>query len=120
MEKDEIEKKPYKKGQLAFILKKLVELRKKEDLAPASSHHRVADYVLIVVEDVDFSDIERDENSWREKMCQESSESRECQRRLNKSEEKRSQSQGAHNLGIERGDIASLEIFSVCLDYSMN
>ena len=78
------------------------------------------EYVLVVVEDVDFSDIERDENSWREKMCQESSESRECQRRLNKSEEKRSQSQSAHNLGIRRGDIASLEIFSVCLDYSMN
>ena len=102
---------------------KLVELQKKKTgplRRPPLPHHCVPDYVLVVVEDVDFPDIERDENSWREKMCQESSESRECQQRLNKSEEKRSQSQGAHNLGIERGDIASLEIFSVCLDYSMN
>ena len=96
-------------------------IAKKERLGPAfPPNHRVSDYVLVVVEDVDFPDIERDENSWREKMCQESSESRECQQRLNKSEEKRSQSQGAHNLGIGRGDIASLEIFSVCLGYSMN
>ena len=104
-------------------MKKLVELQKqtKKKTGPKRPpHHRVPEYVLVVVEDVDLPDIERDENSWREKMCQESSESRECQRRLNKSEEKRSQSQGVHNLGIGRGDIASLEIFSVCLDYSMN